>query len=94
MNTILFHTTENDANLRLDQFIATHLPGCTRTKAQTLIEAGAVHLNNYPSTKSNKTIRNGDVITIFPYQTGARKPKIDNFSLFFNENAKRITERE
>lgn len=86
MKTILLYPTETDTNLRLDQFIALHLPGCTRTYAQTLIESGAVHLNNYPSTKSNKTIRNGDIITVFLAEKAIRKPEIDKFETFFTKN--------
>lgn len=86
MNTILFYPTETDTDIRLDQFLAIHLTNCTRTRAQALIESGAVHINNYPSTKSNKTIRNGDIITVLIPEKIGRDPEIGNFAHFFAEN--------
>lgn len=71
---------------RIDQYIAAHLPGCTRTKAQALIIAGAVHINNQPNTKSNKTVRKGDVITIFITDTAERNPETGHNAQFFAEN--------
>ena len=83
MNTILFHPIETDAGLRLDQFLAVHLPDCTRTKAQALIASGAVLINNHPSTKSNKTVRSGDIITVFITEKSSRRPEIDKYPQFF-----------
>ncbi len=86
MNTILLHPIETDIGIRLDQFLAVHLPDCTRTKAQALIASGAVLINNYPSTKSNKTIRSGDIITVFITEKSERNPDIDKYQQFFGEN--------
>ncbi|MCL5436303.1 MAG: RluA family pseudouridine synthase [Candidatus Dependentiae bacterium] len=85
MKTILLHPTEHDVGMRLDHFVAAQAAAENRTRAQGLIRSGAVLLNNHPSTKSNKTVKNGDIITVLVDEAAARYVKIDNYADFFKK---------
>jgi 23S rRNA pseudouridine1911/1915/1917 synthase len=55
--------TENDAKLRLDQFLAKRLPQYSRSRLQQLIRTGFVRLNEQP-TRPRQILRSGDKIDL------------------------------
>jgi 23S rRNA pseudouridine1911/1915/1917 synthase len=60
---IEFVVSENDAKLRLDQFLAKRLPKYSRSRLQQLIRGGFVRLNEQ-STRPRQTVRDGDKIDL------------------------------
>jgi 23S rRNA pseudouridine1911/1915/1917 synthase len=60
---IEFIVSENDAKLRLDQFLAKRLPQYSRSRLQQLIRSGFVRLNG-ASTRPRQIVRAGDKIDI------------------------------
>ena len=62
-NLIEFIVTENDAKLRLDQFLAKRLPEYSRSRIQQLIRSGFVRLNQQ-STRPRQIVRRGDKIDL------------------------------
>jgi 23S rRNA pseudouridine1911/1915/1917 synthase len=55
--------TENDAKLRLDQFLAKRLPEYSRSRLQQLIRSGFVRLNEQ-GTRPRQIVRHGDKINL------------------------------
>src|SRR5438874_1743888 len=55
--------SENDAKLRLDQFLAKRLPEFSRSRLQQLIRGGLVRLNEQ-STRPRQIVRGGDRIDL------------------------------
>ena len=55
--------SENDAKLRLDQFLAKQLPKYSRSRLQQLIRGGLVRLNEQ-STRPRQIVRGGDRIDL------------------------------
>jgi len=55
--------SENDAKLRLDQFLAKRLPNYSRSRLQQLIRGGLVRLNEQ-STRPRQIVRGGDRIDL------------------------------
>jgi len=53
--------SKHDAKLRLDRFLANHLPNHSRSRLQQLIRAGFVRLNGI-TTRPRQVVRNGDKI--------------------------------
>jgi 23S rRNA pseudouridine1911/1915/1917 synthase len=60
---IEFIVTENDAKLRLDQFLAKRLPEYSRSRIQQLIRSGFVRLNEQ-TTRPRHIVRRGDKIDL------------------------------
>jgi 23S rRNA pseudouridine1911/1915/1917 synthase len=60
---IEFVVTENDAKLRLDQFLAKRLPEYSRSRLQQLIRSGFVRLNEQ-TTRPRQIVRGGDTISL------------------------------
>jgi 23S rRNA pseudouridine1911/1915/1917 synthase len=60
---IEFVVTENDAKLRLDQFLAKRLPEYSRSRLQQLIRNGCVRLNEQ-TTRPRQIVRRGDKIAL------------------------------
>ena len=60
---IEFVVTENDAKLRLDQFLAKRLPEYSRSRLQQLIRSGFVRLNEQ-TTRPRHIVRRGDKIDL------------------------------
>src|SRR5947207_10391998 len=60
---IEFVVTENDAKLRLDQFLAKRLPGYSRSRLQQLIRSGFVRLNEQ-TTRPRQIVHGGDKIDL------------------------------
>jgi 23S rRNA pseudouridine1911/1915/1917 synthase len=60
---IKFVVSENDAKLRLDQFLAKRLPEYSRSRLQQLIRGGFVRLNEQ-STRPRQIVRGGDRIDL------------------------------
>jgi len=60
---IEFVVSENDAKLRLDQFLAKQLPKYSRSRLQQLIRGGLVRLNEQ-STRPRQIVRGGDRIDL------------------------------
>jgi len=60
---IEFVVSENDAKLRLDQFLAKRLPNYSRSRLQQLIRGGLVRLNEQ-STRPRQIVRGGDRIDL------------------------------
>jgi 23S rRNA pseudouridine1911/1915/1917 synthase len=60
---IEFVVSENDAKLRLDQFLAKRLPKYSRSRLQQLIRGGFVRLNEQ-STRPRQIVRGGDKIDL------------------------------
>src|SRR6266568_7999199 len=60
---IEFVVTENDAKLRLDQFLAKRLPEYSRSRLQQLIRTGFVRLNEQ-TTRPRQIVRSGDKINL------------------------------
>ena len=60
---IEFIVTENDAKLRLDQFLAKRLPEYSRSRIQQLIRSGFVRLNE-ETTRPRHIVRRGDKIDL------------------------------
>jgi 23S rRNA pseudouridine1911/1915/1917 synthase len=60
---IEFIVTENDAKLRLDQFLAKRLPEYSRSRIQQLIRSGFVRLNEQ-TTRPRRIVRSGDKIDL------------------------------
>ena len=49
--------------LRIDKYLAEHMPHQTRNRIQQAAEAGFIHVNDQP-VKSNYKVRAGDVVTL------------------------------
>jgi 23S rRNA pseudouridine1911/1915/1917 synthase len=62
-NPIEFVVTENDAKLRLDQFLTKRLPEYSRSRLQQLIRSGFVRLNEQ-ITRPRQIVRGGDKIDL------------------------------
>jgi 23S rRNA pseudouridine1911/1915/1917 synthase len=60
---IEFVVSENDAKLRLDQFLAKRLPEYSRSRLQQLIRSGFVRLNEQ-TTRPRQIVRGGDKIDL------------------------------
>jgi 23S rRNA pseudouridine1911/1915/1917 synthase len=60
---IEFVVTENDAKLRLDQFLAKRFPEYSRSRLQQLIRSGFVRLNEQTS-RPRQIVRRGDKIDL------------------------------
>jgi 23S rRNA pseudouridine1911/1915/1917 synthase len=60
---IEFVVSENDAKLRLDQFLAKRLPEYSRSRLQQLIRTGFVRLNDQ-ATRPRQIVRIGDKIDL------------------------------
>jgi 23S rRNA pseudouridine1911/1915/1917 synthase len=60
---IEFIVSENDAKLRLDQFLAKRLPEYSRSRLQQLIRSGFVRLNER-TTRPRRIVRCGDKIDL------------------------------
>jgi 23S rRNA pseudouridine1911/1915/1917 synthase len=58
-----FVVSENDAKLRLDQFLAKRFPEYSRSRLQQLIRGGFVRLNEQ-STRPRQIVRGGDKIDL------------------------------
>lgn len=59
----IFRVTVHDQNERLDQFLASHEAGLTRSRAQELIRRGCVRVND-GAVKSSYRLKTGDVIAL------------------------------
>jgi len=63
LKPIEFVVSENDAKMRLDQFLAKRLPEYSRSRLQQLIRTGFVRLNEQ-STRPRQIVRAGDKIDL------------------------------
>ena len=62
-NPVEFVVTDNEAKLRLDQFLATRFPKYSRSRIQQLIRSGFVRLNE-EITRPRHIVRRGDKIAL------------------------------
>jgi len=70
---IEFVVTENDAKLRLDQFLAKRFPEYSRSRIQQLIRGGFVRLNEQ-ATRPRHIVRRGDKIDL-------REPPVEKIDI-------------
>ena len=56
-------TDDADGKIRLDQYLAAHLPELSRSRIQSLIKSGDVLVNGTPAKPKNPVSR-GDSITV------------------------------
>jgi 23S rRNA pseudouridine1911/1915/1917 synthase len=70
---IEFVVTENDAKLRLDQFLAKRLPAYSRSRIQQLIRSGFVRINEQ-ITRPRHIVRRGDKIDL-------REPPVEKIDI-------------
>lgn len=56
-------TDDADGKIRLDQYLAAHLPELSRSRIQNLIKSGDVLVNGSPAKPKNPVSR-GDSITV------------------------------
>jgi 23S rRNA pseudouridine1911/1915/1917 synthase len=70
---IEFVVTEDDAKLRLDQFLAKRLPEYSRSRVQQLIRGGFVRLNDQ-TTRPRQIVRRGDKISL-------REPPVEKIDI-------------
>ena len=56
-------TDDADGKIRLDQYLAAHLPELSRSRIQSLIKSGDVLVNGSPAKPKNPVSR-GDSITV------------------------------
>lgn len=92
MKKIVLHPSEEAAKMRLDQYLASHISDCSRSKAQMLIASGNVLVNNTSVTKSNKVVQEGDQIEIVIPDFSTRIVDISSFEDFFTQHL--ISEKE
>lgn len=60
----IFRVTVHDQSERLDQFLASHATGLTRSRAQDLIRRGCVRVNE-GTVKSSYRLKTGDAVSLF-----------------------------
>ncbi len=66
-STFLFQVTQDEANTRIDKYIADQFSHYSRSYFQQLIEKGCISINGTTVTKSKTAINNNDQISItFP----------------------------
>ena len=70
---IEFVVIEDDAKLRLDQFLAKRLPEYSRSRVQQLIRGGFVRLNDQ-TTRPRQIVRRGDKISL-------REPPVEKIDI-------------
>ena len=70
---IEFVVTDDDAKLRLDQFLAKRLPEYSRSRIQQLIRGGFVRLNDQ-TTRPRQIVRRGDKISL-------REPPVEKIDI-------------
>jgi len=70
---IEFVVTEDDAKLRLDQFLAKRLPEYSRSRIQQLIRGGFVRINDQ-TTRPRQIVRRGDKISL-------REPPVEKIDI-------------
>jgi len=70
---IEFVVTDDDAKLRLDQFLAKRLPEYSRSRVQQLIRGGFVRLNDQ-TTRPRQIVRRGDKISL-------REPPVEKIDI-------------
>ncbi|PYL30466.1 MAG: RluA family pseudouridine synthase [Verrucomicrobia bacterium] len=68
-----FVVTDDDAKLRLDQFLAKRLPEYSRSRIQQLIRGGFVRLNDQ-TTRPRQIVRRGDKISL-------REPPVEKIDI-------------
>ncbi|PYL04280.1 MAG: RluA family pseudouridine synthase [Verrucomicrobia bacterium] len=68
-----FVVTDDDAKLRLDQFLAKRLPEYSRSRVQQLIRGGFVRLNDQ-TTRPRQIVRRGDKISL-------REPPVEKIDI-------------
>ncbi|PYL78899.1 MAG: RluA family pseudouridine synthase [Verrucomicrobia bacterium] len=68
-----FVVTDDDAKLRLDQFLAKRLPEYSRSRIQQLIRGGFVRLNDQ-TTRPRRIVRRGDKISL-------REPPVEKIDI-------------
>ncbi|MGN0341553.1 MAG: RluA family pseudouridine synthase [Roseburia sp.] len=64
MTTEIFEVTEQYENTRIDSFLATIYPSCSRNFFQKLLKEGNVLVNEQVQTKSSYRIRQDDLVTV------------------------------
>lgn len=62
-DSIVLEVPAEHAGARLDQFLATHLPGWTRSRVQRLIREGRVHLDR-TTARPSAGVRAGDKVRV------------------------------
>ena len=80
--------TENEAQLRLDQFLAKRLPEYSRSRLQQLIRSGFVRLNKQ-TTRPRQIVRGGDKIDLRqpPVEKIDLQPEPIPLEILFEDNA-------
>lgn len=79
-NTLLYHATPADEGVRLDVFLAQHLPDLSRAQIQRWIEAGYVELNG-KLAKPNTRLKAGDEIYLEPPPPPLVEPQPEHIPL-------------
>ena len=84
---IEFVVTENDAKLRLDQFLAKRLPEYSRSRLQQLIRSGFVRLNEQ-TTRPRHIVRRGDKIDLIepPVEKIETRPEPIPLEILFEDD--------
>ncbi len=86
MKQFSFCCTKISSGMRLDNFLAQHLPQLSRTRIQTAITGGLVLVNQKPQTKASKTIFLDDEITfIMPEKKERKLPTLETALAFFSQ---------
>jgi 23S rRNA pseudouridine1911/1915/1917 synthase len=61
---ITLHTQEKDKGVRLDKWLAGHLPDLSRSRLQGLIQAGHLHYDGEPCLNASRKLTPGLTVTI------------------------------
>jgi len=82
-----FVVSEDDAQLRLDRFLAKQLPEYSRSRLQQLIRAGFVRLNG-ANTRPRQVVRSGDQIELTepPIEKSETRPERIPLEILFEDN--------
>lgn len=79
-NALLYHATPADEGVRLDVFLAQHLPDVSRAQVQRWIESGIVEVNGKPA-KPNVRLKAGDEIYLEPPAPPSIEPQPEHILL-------------
>jgi 23S rRNA pseudouridine1911/1915/1917 synthase len=82
-----FTADADHAGDRLDRYLTSQIPDCSRSQIQRLIEEGHVTHSRYRKVKANHDIRAGDVVTVVvpEAQAAAAEPEDLPLDILFND---------
>ena len=87
MSQLEFTAEADHSGDRLDRFLTSQIPDCSRSQIQRLIESGHVTHSRYKKVKANNDIREGDVIGVdLPEaQPASAQPEDLPIEILFND---------